>query len=140
MLLLISDANILYVCHRKYWPNSHMAILIGRQYYKRIDVYPLFMAVGGIMEDSIRWTIKVSRGTDISLRSYLAQHGMKKGDLSKFVEEAVRWRVLDKTVSEVRERNANVPDEEIEAAIDEALAAVRAERPTEMPAKRLRKK
>lgn len=92
------------------------------------------------MEDSIRWTIKVSRGTDISLRSYLAQHGMKKGDLSKFVEEAVRWRVLDKTVSEVRERNANVPDEEIEAAIDEALAAVRAERPTEMPAKQLRKK
>ncbi len=92
------------------------------------------------MEDSIRWTIKVSRGTDISLRSYLAQHGMKKGDLSKFVEEAVRWRVLDKTVAEVRERNANVPDEEIEAAIDEALAAVRAERPAEMPAKRLRKK
>ena len=92
------------------------------------------------MEDSIRWTIKDSRGTDISLRSYLAQHGMKKGDLSKFVEEAVRWRVLDKTVAEVRERNANVPDEEIEAAIDEALAAVRAERPAEMPAKRLRKK
>ena len=42
------------------------------------------------MEDSIRWTIKVSKGTDISLRSYLAQHGLKKGDLSKFVEEAVR--------------------------------------------------
>ena len=31
------------------------------------------------MEDSIRWTIKVSKGTDISLRSYLAQHGMKGG-------------------------------------------------------------
>lgn len=92
------------------------------------------------MEDSIRWTIKVSKGTDISLRSYLAQHGMKKGDLSKFVEEAVRWRVLDKTVSEVRERNTNIPDREIEAAIDEALAAVRIERETKMPAKRLRKK
>jgi len=80
------------------------------------------------MEDTIRWTIKVSKDTDISLRSYLAQHGMKKGDLSKFVEEAVRWRVLDRTVTEVRERNVGVPDEEIEAAIDEALAAVRAER------------
>ena len=65
---------------------------------------------------------------------------MKKGDLSKFVEEAVRWRVLDKTVSEVRERNVNIPDREIEAAIDEALAAVRIERETKMPAKRLRKK
>ena len=92
------------------------------------------------MEDSIRWTIKVSKGTDISLRSYLAQHGMKKGDLSKFVEEAVRWRVLDKTVSEVRERNANIPDGEVEVAIDEALAAVRIELETKMPAKRLRKK
>ncbi len=92
------------------------------------------------MEDSIRWTIKVSKGTDISLRSYLAQHGMKKGDLSKFVEEAVRWRVLDKTVSEVRERNANVSDSEIEAAIDEALAAVRTERQTEVSITRLRKK
>ena len=92
------------------------------------------------MEDSIRWTIKVSKGTDISLRSYLAQHGMKKGDLSKFVEEAVRWRVLDKTVAEVRERNANVTDGEIEAAIDEALVAVRAEMKAEISAKLLNKK
>ena len=92
------------------------------------------------MDDSIRWTIKVSKTTDISLRSYLAQHGMKKGDLSKFVEEAVRWRVLDKTVSEVRERNINVPAGEIEAAIDEALAAVRAEIKTEGSAKLLNKK
>lgn len=92
------------------------------------------------MEDSIRWTIKVSKETDISLRSYLAQHGMKKGDLSKFVEEAVRWRVLDKTVAEVRERNASVTDGEIEAAIDEALAAVRADMKAEISAKLLNKK
>lgn len=92
------------------------------------------------MEDTIRWTIKVSKDTDISLRSYLAQHGMKKGDLSKFVEEAVRWRVLDRTVTEVRERNAGVPDEEIEAAIDEALAAVRAERLVETSRKQPQKK
>jgi len=92
------------------------------------------------MEDSIRWTIKVSKGTDISLRSYLAQHGMKKGDLSKFVEEAVRWRVLDKTVAEVRERNASVTEGEIEAAIDEALVAVRADMKAEISAKLLNKK
>ncbi|MHB1174827.1 MAG: ribbon-helix-helix domain-containing protein [Sulfuriferula sp.] len=92
------------------------------------------------MEDSIRWTIKVSKGTDISLRSYLAQHGMKKGDLSKFVEEAVRWRVLNKSVAEVRERNASVTEGEIEAAIDEALAAVRADMKAEISAKLLNKK
>ena len=81
--------------------------------------------IGDRMEDSIRWTIKVSKGTDIALRSYLAQHGMKKGDLSKFVEEAVRWRVLDKTAAEVRERNISRSEEEIEAAIRQALDAVR---------------
>ena len=92
------------------------------------------------MDDSIRWTIKVSKGTDISLRSYLARQGTKKGDLSKFVEEAVRWRVLEKTVAEVRERNADVPDRDIEAAIEEALTAVRAKRRPVSAAKRLRNK
>lgn len=80
------------------------------------------------MEDTVRWTVKVSRDTDTSLRTYLAQRGMKKGDISKFVEEAVRWRVLDRVVSEVKTRNAGVSAKKIQAAIDEALAAVRAER------------
>jgi hypothetical protein len=80
------------------------------------------------MDDTIRWTVKVSKSTDRSLRSHLAQKGLKKGDLSKFIEEAVRWRVFHQTVEDTKARNANVPQEEIEAAIDEALAAVRAER------------
>lgn len=80
------------------------------------------------MEDTVRWTVKVSRETDIALRSYLAQRGMKKGDISLFVEEAVRWRVLDRVVAEVKMRNAGVSAKKIQAAIDEALAAVRAER------------
>jgi hypothetical protein len=79
-------------------------------------------------DDPVRWTLKVSKGTDIAVRTFLAQRGMKKGDLTKFVEEAVRWRVFDQTVSETKARNASVPAEEIESAIDEALAAVRAER------------
>ena len=80
------------------------------------------------MEDTVRWTVKVSRETDTALRSYLAQRGMKKGDISKFVEEAVRWRVLDRVVSEVKARNTGVPARKIQAAIDEVLAEVRAER------------
>ena len=36
------------------------------------------------------WTVSVSRDTDISVRSFLARRGMKKGDLSKFIEDAVR--------------------------------------------------
>jgi len=80
------------------------------------------------MEDTVRWTVKVSRETDTALRTYLAQRGMKKGDISKFVEEAVRWRVLDRVVSEVKTRNAGVSVRKIQAAVDDALAAVRAER------------
>jgi hypothetical protein len=80
------------------------------------------------MDESIRWTVKVSKDTDVSLRTFLAQRGGKKGDLSKFIEDAVRWRVLEQTVAETKARNANVSLGEIESAVDEALAAVRAER------------
>ena len=79
------------------------------------------------MDESVRWTVRVSKGTDIAVRSFLALRGMKKGDLAKFIEEAVRWRVFDQTVAETKARNAGVPAKEIESAIDEALAAVRAE-------------
>jgi hypothetical protein len=51
-----------------------------------------------------------------------------QGDLSKFIEEAVRWRVFHQTVEDTKALNANVPQEEIDAAIDEALTTVRAER------------
>jgi len=80
------------------------------------------------MTDFVRWTIKVSKETDLSLRSYLGTQGMKKGDLSKFVEEAVRWRVLDQLVQSIKDRNSDVPPEELEAQIDEAERAVRAEK------------
>jgi len=59
----------------------------------------------------------------MALRTYLGRHGMRKGDLSKFVEDAVHWRVLDLTVAEAKA--ANVPPAEIEAAISEAVEAVR---------------
>lgn len=49
------------------------------------------------MSETIRWTIKVSGETDLALRSFLGAHGMKKGDLSRFVEEAVRARLTELT-------------------------------------------
>jgi hypothetical protein len=79
-------------------------------------------------DDPVRWTLRVSKDTDISVRTFLARRGMKKGDLTKFVEEAVRWRVFDQTVADTKARNASVPSEQIDSAIEEALAAVRAER------------
>lgn len=80
------------------------------------------------MDQPVRWTVRVSKDTDVAVRIFLAQRGMKKGDLAKFIEEAVRWRVLDQTVAQTKARNAKVPVADIEAAINEALHAVRADR------------
>jgi len=94
------------------------------------------------VDESTRWTVKVSKKTDIALRTYLAQSGLRKGDLSKFIEEAVRWRVLDRTAAEVRERLGRMDPNELRALIDDALTRVRAERApprrTEGGAKRAR--
>ncbi|MBI5900699.1 MAG: hypothetical protein HZB40_15900 [Rhodocyclales bacterium] len=78
------------------------------------------------MSEAIRWTIKVSPETDLSLRGFLGAQGMKKGDLSKFVEDAVRWRMLDRTVQIVKDRNQDMPADMLEAMIDEAVREVRA--------------
>ncbi len=69
----------------------------------------------------VRWTIKVSKETDRELRTYLAQRGMKKGDLSNFVQEAVQERLFELAVAEARAQNADIPAEEIEAIIDDAV-------------------
>jgi Ribbon-helix-helix domain len=80
-----------------------------------------------IDEEVVRWTVKVSKDTDISLRTFLAQRGLKKGDLSKFIERAVQKEVFAQTVAGVQARNAGVSDKKIEGAIDDALRQVRAE-------------
>ena len=81
-------------------------------------------------EQPVRWSIKVSRDTDLALRTFLGAQGMKKGDLSKFIEEAVRRRVLQCTVQDIRARNADADPDEIQRIIDEAVSEVRAERRT----------
>ena len=60
-----------------------------------------------------RWTVSVSKDTGISVRSFPARRGMKKGDLSKFIEDAVKWRVLDQTVAEARGKFADLPPEDV---------------------------
>ena len=82
------------------------------------------------MEEAVRWNIKVSREIDLTLRTYLGALGMKKGDLSKFIEEAVRWRIFNRTVQDFKSRNANADTDELQAIIDEALCDVRSQRRT----------
>jgi hypothetical protein len=79
------------------------------------------------MKEAVRWSIKVSRETDLTLRTYLGARGMKKGDLSKFIEDAVRWRILSRTVRDIKARNAKTDVNVLQATIDGAVREVRAE-------------
>jgi hypothetical protein len=79
-------------------------------------------------EDAVRWNIKVSKETDLTLRTFLGSHAMKKGELSKFIEEAVRRHVFHRTVQDIKERNADTDPEELQRLIDDAVREVRAQR------------
>ena len=78
--------------------------------------------------ETTRLTITWSKQADLALRSYLGAQGMKKGDISKFIEDAVRWRIFNKTVQQAREAFADVPPDELQKMIDEAVDDVRAKR------------
>ncbi|MBI5330217.1 MAG: ribbon-helix-helix domain-containing protein [Betaproteobacteria bacterium] len=79
------------------------------------------------VRETTRWNLAISRDTDIAVRTYLARTGFKKGDLSNFVEMAVRWRVFDQTVQESRLGFADLAEAEAESLLDEALQGIRAE-------------
>jgi hypothetical protein len=76
-------------------------------------------------EEVIRWTILVDKQTDINLRTRLAGKGMKKGDLSKYVRDAVNRQLLRESVDEFRAGFADLGAEEAQALADEATAWAR---------------
>lgn len=75
-----------------------------------------------------RWNLTIPEKTDRAVRTYLARTGGKKGSLSEFVDEAVRRRVLDLTIRQVKDRNAQHDQQEILDLIDEEVMAERAGR------------
>ena len=77
---------------------------------------------------STRWSLVVADETDRTLRSYLARTGGRKGDLSRFVDRAVRQAIFWETLESVRERNEHLSAEEIQALADDAVAQARADR------------
>ena len=79
-------------------------------------------------EEAVRWNIKVSKETDLSLRTFLGSQGMKKGDLSKFIEQAVRSYVFHCTIQDIKARNADTDPDELQALFDKTVREVRAER------------
>jgi hypothetical protein len=79
-------------------------------------------------DDTVRLTIFVPKDTDLLLRTHLAKGGMRKGAISKFVADAVRWRLSQLNLQTAQAHNLDVPSEQLEDEIEQALAEVRAER------------
>ncbi len=76
-----------------------------------------------------RWTLSIPDETDRTVRTYLARNGLKKGDLSRFVDRAVRRQVFALVVQEIKERNADADPDELARLIEEAVERARAHRP-----------
>ena len=75
-----------------------------------------------------RWNLVIADDTDRHVRSYLARTGGKKGDLSRFVDRAVRQAVFWETVESIWERNRHLSNEAVQRLADEAVTRARANR------------
>ena len=76
-----------------------------------------------------QWTLNVPDETDRRVRQYLERTGEAEGDLSKFVDSAVRQAMFWRTVESIQERNKDLSPEEAQRIADEAVADARANRP-----------
>jgi hypothetical protein len=69
-----------------------------------------------------RWNLAVSSQTDQAVRLFLAHQGRaRKGDLSRFIEEAVQAHILELTAQEAKQANADLDPPELESMVQEAL-------------------
>jgi len=74
-----------------------------------------------------RWNLSIPDQTDRLVRVFLARTGLKKGDLSRFVSDAVRAEVLRQTALQIHEQNRDDSAEEALRLADEAVAWARAD-------------
>ena len=75
---------------------------------------------------TVRWNIAVSPDTDQSVRMFLAaQGGGRKGDLSRFIEEAVRAYLFEQAVEQAKTAAAGLDESELADLVDEAVGWAR---------------
>ena len=75
-----------------------------------------------------RWNLVISDDTNRAVRGYLARTCGKKGDLSRFVDRAVRQAIFWETLESVWRRNQHLSSREAQALADEAVMQARAGR------------
>lgn len=72
--------------------------------------------------NTVRWNIAVSPDVDQSVRMFIAaQGGGRKGDLSRFIEEAVRAYLFERAVEQAKAATAGMSETELNDLIDEAV-------------------
>ena len=83
----------------------------------------------GYIMSTVRWNLAVSSVTDQSVRMFLAsQGGGRKGDLSRFIEQAVRTYIFERAVEEAKAANAHVSEADLTAVVNEAVQWAREHR------------
>ncbi|MEW9810225.1 MAG: ribbon-helix-helix domain-containing protein [Candidatus Symbiodolus clandestinus] len=76
--------------------------------------------------EQVRWNVKVSTDTDRYLRMFLAsQGGNKKGDLSRFIEQAVQKQLFELSADKIKSDNSELSEQEITVIINEAITWAR---------------
>ncbi len=71
---------------------------------------------------TVRWNIAVSPDVDQSVRMYLAANGGgRKGDLSRFIEEAVRAYLLEQAAEQAKAAAGDLSESALNDLIDEAV-------------------
>ena len=76
-----------------------------------------------------RLTLVISEDTDRALRTFLAQTGGKKGDISNFIEQAVKDKLFHLTVGNIKKRSSVYDQNELMDIINEAVINVRQSKP-----------
>lgn len=72
--------------------------------------------------NTVRWNIAVPSDVDQSVRMFIAARGGgRKGDLSRFIEEAVRAYLLESAVDQAKKASADMNETELTDLIEEAV-------------------
>jgi len=72
--------------------------------------------------NTVRWNIAVSQDVDQAVRMFIAaQGGGRKGDLSRFIEEAVRAYMLERAVDQTKSAAAGLSETDLSDLIEEAV-------------------
>jgi len=72
--------------------------------------------------NTVRWNLAVSPEVDQAVRMFIAaQGGGRKGDLSRFIEDAVRAHLFERAAEQAKSAAAGLNEAELNQLIDEAV-------------------